>query len=448
MKTKHILIILAILSIQLVAEKFNFDGMRYRGETVKEYNITEKGSLVMENIRGDIKIIGEARNNIQVSERYSINAYSESDAEKIFRDYRAKYILKGNTLIIEGEDNSKRYQSDFTIQIPSNFNLDISASGGDIVIETVTGIIESRTSGGDIDILEINGTITINTSGGDINIREANADINAVTSGGDVTLSRISGKLYSKTSGGDISVINLSGDGEVRTSGGDVYISQIKGKYFEGSTSGGDIGADNIDTEINLRTSGGDISVGKTSSHARLHTSGGSIEIDEVGGNLDASTSGGDIEVDRVDGYCILSTSGGNIEIEFARDNVRASTSGGDIYLSTVYGAVYAHTSGGDIEMRKEIVKSIKDNTIDLSTSGGDVFLSLPDNIKADVFAQITVYNKWDDSEIRSDFPLDISKEKRGSKLIITGQGRINGGGEDIVLKTSGGDIKIDRLIQ
>jgi len=143
-----------------------------------------------------------------------------------------------------------------------------------------------------------------------------------------------------------------------------------------------------------------------------------------------------------------VSTSGGNIEIEFAQDKVRASTSGGDIYISKVYGAVYAHTSGGDIEMRKIIEKSIKDNTIDLSTSGGDIILSLPDNVKADVFAQITVYDKWDKSEIRSDFPLDISKENRGSKLIITGQGRINGGGDAITLKTSGGDIKIDRLMQ
>ncbi|MBU1065703.1 hypothetical protein KKC74_12995, partial [bacterium] len=66
MNTKHILIILAFLSFQLMAEKFDFDGMRYRGETVKEYKIAEKGSLVMKNIRGDIKIIGEARNNIQV----------------------------------------------------------------------------------------------------------------------------------------------------------------------------------------------------------------------------------------------------------------------------------------------------------------------------------------------------------------------------------------------
>ena len=98
--------------------------------------------------------------------------------------------------------------------------------------------------------------------------------------------------------------------------------------------------------------------------------------------------------------------------------------------------------------MRKELVKSIKDNSVNLSTSGGDIFLNLPDNIKANVFAQITVYNRWDNSEIRSDFPLEITKEKRGSKLIITGRGAINGGGDDVILKTSGGNIRLDRDAQ
>lgn len=445
MKTKLLLVTLALFSAHLFAEKFDFDGMRYRGKTVKEYKVAEKGSLIMENIRGDIKITGEARNTIQVIEKYSINAYSESDAEKIFREYRAKYILKGNTLIIEGEDNSRRYQSNFTIQVPSNFDLDISASGGDIVAETVGGNIEINTSGGDIDLLDTKGEIDVKTSGGDINIREAEANISAVTSGGDITLNRISGLLYSKTSGGDVTVKYFAGEGKVKSSGGDIYVSHIKGKRFEGSTSGGDIGADDILTDINLSTSGGDISVGQATSDVWLHTSGGDIDIDEVEGNLEASTSGGDIDVNRVGGYCILSTSGGDIEVGLALDKVRARTSGGDIYMPAVVGAVYAHTSGGDIEIQKKMDKSVKNNAIDLSTSGGNIFLSLPDNIKADVFAQITVYNKWDKSEIRSDFPLDISKEKRGSKLIITGRGRINGGGDEITLKTSGGNINLDR---
>ncbi len=449
MKLKHFYTaIIFLISLQLYAEKFDYDGMRYRGETVKEYAISEKGTLLMKEIHGDIKIIGEARNNILVTERYSINAYSESSAEKIYQEYRAKYILKGNTLIVEGQEDSKRYHSDFLVQVPANFNLDINASGGDLVAEKISGTVEMHTSGGDIDILEIQGNLNINTSGGDINIRKSGEDINAGTSGGDVVCDGIVGKLYAKTSGGDITVEDLQGDGEIRTSGGDIYISHIKGKRFDGSTSGGDIGADYIDADLKLNTSGGDIVIGKTASHVRLHTSGGDIDVEEVGGNLDASTSGGDITVEKVKGTCTVNTSGGDIDLGLAMDNVRATTSGGDIYMSNVYGAVFAHTSGGDIELHKELHKSSKDNTIDLGSSGGDIYLSIPDNIKADIFAQIIVYNKWDKNEIRSDFPLDITQEQRGSKLIITGKGSVNGGGDDITLKTSGGDIKISRLMQ
>ncbi|MGC9363066.1 MAG: DUF4097 family beta strand repeat-containing protein [Fidelibacterota bacterium] len=409
MKINRLILILILLYCQLPAQKLEYDGMRYHGESVKEYNISEKGSLVMKKIRGDIKIVGAARNNVTVTERFRINTYSEKEAEKILRAYRAKYIQKGDVLTIEGGDNFRRYQNDFTIQVPNNFNLNIDVIGGDIVTETVNGIIEIRTSGGDIDILETAGKLTVNTSGGDISIRDCRAEIRAITSGGDVVLNQISGNTYAKTSGGDITVKKLIGDGEIKTSGGDIYIAGVRGKFFKGSTSGGDIGADDIDAELTLNTSGGDIDIG------------------------------------RVSGECTLNTSGGDIEVRMAEEKIQATTSGGDIYISEVYGAVYGRTSGGDIEVNKLLRKSLPNHKIDLASSGGDISLTIPDYMKADIFAQITVYDKWDRCEIRSDFPLDIQKESRGSKLIITGEGRINGGGDDITLKTSGGNIDIRR---
>lgn len=438
-------IFLTLLSCLLPAQKLEYDGMRYRGESVKEYNIADKGTLVMKRIRGDIKISGEARNRVTVTEQYRINAYSEKEAEKILQNCRAKYIQKGNSLIIEGSDDSRRFQNDFFIQIPTSFNLEIDAQGGDIVTETVKGIVTIHTAGGDIDIHESDGKITANTSGGDITIRDSKAEIHATTSGGDVILNQIIGDMYAKSSGGDISVKNSQGDGEVKTSGGDIYLVEIQGKYFSGSTSGGDIVADEINAETTLNTSGGDVTVGRIHSHARLHTSGGDIDVEEINGYLDASTSGGDIDVGRVLGECALHTSGGDIEVRLVENKIRATTSGGDIYLAEVYGAIYSRTSGGSIEVNKRLGKSLADHTVDLASSGGDIILSIPQDLQADIFAQITIYNKWDRNEIRSDFPLDIQKERRGSKLIITGKGRINGGGDDITLKTSGGNIGIHR---
>lgn len=445
MKITFLITLPILLSCLLPAQKLEYDGMRYRGEAVKEYKISDKGTLVMEKIRGDIKIVGEARNSVLVTEQYRINAYSEKEAQKILQNYRAKYLQKGSSLIIEGSDESRRFQNDFFIQIPTRFNLEVDAEGGDIVTETINGTIAIRTAGGDIDIHESDGKITVHTSGGDIAIRDSKAEIRANTSGGDVVLNRIIGDTYAKTSGGDITIKNLEGDGEVKTSGGDIYIVGIQGKYFSGSTSGGDIGADDINAEATLNTSGGDVAVGRINYHARLHSSGGDIEVEEVNGYLDASTSGGDIDIGRVRGECVLHTSGGDIEVSLVENEIRATTSGGDIYMAEAYGAIHASTSGGDIEVNKLLGKSLTDHTVDLTSSGGDIILSIPNEIRADIFAQITVYDKWERCEIRSDFPLDIEKESHGSKLIITGTGRINGGGDDITLKTSGGNININR---
>jgi len=449
MKLNNLLLIfILIAAVDATAQQFEYDGKYYRGEIKKKYDIPENGLLNMKNINGDVKIVGETRNNILVTERYRISAYSDASAQSIFNDSHTKYIFKGKTLIIEGASGSRRYQSNFLIQIPAKFNLDVQASGGDLVTETVSGQINLRTSGGDIDIVDLNGKIDIYTSGGDLTIRQCRKDLNATTSGGDISINKFSGQLQAKTSGGDINIENLDGNGEIKTSGGDIYLTKIKGDRFNATTSGGDIGADYIDTQLELSTSGGDINIGQARANAWLHTSGGDIQIDEVSGNLEANTSGGDISVKYVKGTAVLHTSGGDIEIERALNNVKATTSGGDIILSYVTGSVYARTSGGDIELEKHLEKTNKDNSIDLASSGGDIAIAIPDNMPADIYAKITIYNKWDNNQIRSDFPIAITREVKDSKVVITGQGRINGGGDAINLETSSGDIIIHKLMQ
>ncbi len=449
MKLNNLLLIfILIAAVDATAQQFEYDGKYYRGEIKKKYDIPENGLLNMKNINGDVKIVGETRNDILVTERYRISAYSEASARNIFDDSHTKYIFKGKTLIIEGASGSRRYQSNFLIQIPAKFNLDVQASGGDLVTETVSGQINLRTSGGDIDIVDLNGKIDIYTSGGDLTIRQCRKDLNATTSGGNICINKFSGQLQAKTSGGDINIENLDGNGEIKTSGGDIYLTKIKGDRFNATTSGGDIGADYIDTQLELSTSGGDINIGQARANAWLHTSGGDIQIDEVSGNLEANTSGGDISVKYVKGAAILHTSGGDIELERALNNVKATTSGGDINLSYVTGSVYARTSGGNIELEKHLEKTTKDNSIDLASSGGDIAITIPNNMPADIFAKITIYNKWDNNQIRTDFPITVTREVKGSRVIITGKGSINGGGDPINLETSGGDIIIHKIMQ
>jgi len=448
---KSIMILIMIFPIVLayaLEEKIHFDGLRYVGTIEKAFEVKDGGKLTMKDITGDVSVIGEARNNVIITEKYRVNAYSESAAQKILRREKAKFVQKDNTIIVESRDKSRRYDSKFIVKTPIKFDVKIGSSGSDLDVQSISGEVELRTSGGDIDIVDIKGESVIETSGGDVSATRCTGDVSLTTSGGDIDVHHIEGNLYTNTSGGDINVQYVNGDGELKTSGGDIDISNVTGEEFTARSSGGDIGVDDMKAKVSLYTSGGDIIVGDVQGDIKLHTSGGDIEIKNANRYLDASTSGGDVYVKEVARACKLHTSGGDIEIGEALDDVDVSTSGGDIVISGAAGAIYAHTSGGDVEAKKILRKGIKDNSIEIGSSGGDILVCIPDNIKADVDAKIKITNRWKDNEIRSDFPLKIERTEKGSKTFVTGLGKINGGGDLIKLRTSNGNIKIRRTFK
>ncbi|MDH4069613.1 MAG: DUF4097 domain-containing protein [Ignavibacteria bacterium] len=177
------------------------------------------------------------------------------------------------------------------------------------------------------------------------------------------------------------------------------------------STAGGDVTVDRIEGAVEAGTSGGDVTVRGIRGEVSVGTSGGDIVAEELTGNLKGSTSGGDIRVAQLSGNAGVETSGGDIRISGVGGSVRAETSGGDIVvlLTGTNKGVMAETSGGDIEIRA--AKGIAAN-LDASTSGGSVVCNLP----------ILLVGEIDESEVR---------------------GTINGGGEMIRARTSGGDIRI-----
>lgn len=178
----------------------------------------------------------------------------------------------------------------------------------------------------------------------------------------------------------------------VETSGGDVSVSSVKGTIV-GKTSGGNISAGDVEGTVRMGTSGGDVRGSRVKGELSLETSGGNVRIDSVTGNVNANTSGGSISVSNVDGKVHVETSGGNVAVKLSGGNkgIDARTSGGDIVIS----------------VPKDVGAMI-----DASTSGGDVVCDLP----------VTTSGKMDESRLR---------------------GSVNGGGEMILARTSGGNVRI-----
>ena len=161
---------------------------------------------------------------------------------------------------------------------------------------------------------------------------------------------------------------------------------------------------------IDVSTSGGGIELRDTAGITKLHTSGGDITAKNVSGNLELRTSGGSIQADTIRGDVDAATSGGEVRLLHVDGKISGRSSGGSVHCSLV-GAnrgISATTSGGEIELR--LPRDTMGN-LEATTSGGEVTSELP--VTSTVFG---------DSHLA---------------------GSINGGGAQILARTSGGSIAL-----
>jgi hypothetical protein len=162
--------------------------------------------------------------------------------------------------------------------------------------------------------------------------------------------------------------------------------------------------------EVRIHTAGGDVNLTDTTGSATLRTSGGDIVAKNVNGNLEARTSGGEILADTI------------------RGDVDADTSGGDVRLLHVDGKITGQTSGGNVQCSLVGIN----RGISATTSGGSIQLTLPRATTAHIEATSS------GGEFTSELPVATAKWKDGHI-----KGSINGGGQPIEARTSGGDISL-----
>lgn len=182
-----------------------------------------------------------------------------------------------------------------------------------------------------------------------------------------------------------------------------------------------------FDTKI--EASGGDVVLNDLNGEQNLHLSGGDIKLKNVSGNIIVETSGGEIDLSDCSGTLNLSSTGGNIDCKFISGNLKAFTSGGNIIVKSKNVNVVAKTTGGDIKIY--LANDFKG--IDAEATGGDILVELPHNSKANIEAETH------GGEIECDISNIKTKKATKSKLIAD----LNGGGEKLIEKTSGGGILI-----
>ncbi|KUG25393.1 hypothetical protein ASZ90_004785 [hydrocarbon metagenome] len=366
---KTIAILLLLISTVVFAQ---------RDLITKTVEAKKGGTFELEVNPGDISIKTWDRNEVQIK----VDGLDDEEAE----------YLEVKTF---GDKISVRYKSrfgwggdaDYFVSLPSEMNLVLITTGGDINIQD-----------------NINGSIKVNTMGGDIDLQNVNGDVQL------------------ETLGGDISFKNISGSTSVSSHGGDIFGGNISGSSSE------------------LKTMGGDIRLNKISNVKKVTTFGGNIDVKESSGDVELTTFGGNIKLEKGENGVKAKTYGGNIFIGKANGYVDANTGGGNIELKQITGSVKARTAAGNIHVELE---SLSNKDSDIETFSGDITLLIPASIKATVKAQAisVAWGRDKNKIINSDFTGEID-DKRGSTI---GNFAINGGGTKVNLKTNMGGIQIKK---
>jgi len=184
---------------------------------------------------------------------------------------------------------------------------------------------------------------------------------------------------------------------------------------------------------LDLYTSGGRISVNDIEGNIKVRTSGGRLNFENVKGKLWGKTSGGSIGLKDCTGPVEVKTSGGSISIGRVSGEVKAHTSGGGISVEEVMGTINATTSGGSVSA---YISQQPKADCSLRTSGGTIKVKLAEGLRMNIDA------KTSGGRVRTEFPVTVKGEISKKRL----QAKINGGGPELYLRTSGGGIKIHKI--
>jgi hypothetical protein len=318
---------------------------------------------------------------------------SEQDARRQFESYKVTAYVKGDTAWIVADWQGKRphrFSGEFKIEVPREMTLvKLETDGGNVEATGLAGRVEAESGGGSMHLDDIGGGANAETGGGSIEIGTVSGDLGLHTGGGTIMVHRANGKVVAETGGGSV--------------------------------------------EIQSGAQG-----------AVIETGGGSVEVKQCNGKLKVSTGGGSIDLGDINGPAEIETGGGTIHLSSAKGAVRAQTGGGGIELYGVPSA-RAETGAGSIIVKLVNTGAERSDSM-LETSAGDITVYIARDVAISVRASVELGNGH---RITSDFSdIHVSSEGGGDwggPKTLTAEGKLNGGGPVLKVRTTTGDICIKR---
>lgn len=208
-----------------------------------------------------------------------------------------------------------------------------------------------------------------------------------------------SGDIHSEGISGPQDLENTSGDTEVLSADAAIEVSSTSGEV---SVSGA--------RQARVESVSGDVSVKQVSGPLHVSTTSGSITVSGAEDSLSLSSVSGDVRADRAPRGLAVETTSGEIVVRGISGTVRAGSTSGDMTLSArgPLRGLEAGTSSGGIRLELDPTIAC---ALDMRTTSGDMDVQMPMQMR--------------------------TASRHGVK------GSIRGGGAQVTLHTTSGDITV-----
>ena len=355
------------------------------------------GSLAaVKNLRvkvdsGSVKLRGGQQEGINYQVRARTRTSSEQEAKHQFEAYKVSAWVKGDTAWIVADWQGKpprHFSGEFTINVPREMGwVKLETAGGSVDASGITGRVDAETGGGGMHLDDIGGGANAETGGGSIEVGTISGDLGLHTGGGSIEVGHANGKLTAESGGGGIEIQAAGQDASIETGGGSVELRHCNGA-------------------------------------AKVSTGGGSVDLGDIHGPVEVDTSGGSIHVTSAKGHVVAHTGGGGIEL-YGAPSAHVETSAGGITVKLL-------NTGGE---RKDSV---------LETPTGDIVVYIASDVALTVRASVDLGNGHHITSEFSDIHVTTEGSPYGPKTLAA-EGKLNGGGAALKVRTGTGDIIFKR---
>lgn len=464
------------------------------------FELAPNGTFVLDNPVGNITIVGKDTPNIDASLLKAVGGTSDAAIEE-GRQQTALIVggdQNGRVLRTTLTRNPKSEWSasvEWRIAMPRTANLRVlSGASGRVHISGMRGSVQVKNFNGHIVLEDVTGAVTADSVNGSISYRSSqirqnvmltsvNGNVTALvpadagfrwvadTVKGDIrTNLRPRGAFFGHVfrasvnapGGPTISTASLMGNVQVLGEGkplrpadsvrvaaartptpvrtGSPQQETFRG-FFKYSTNVGDVRVQQIHGDADVYTGAGEVQLGAVSGACTVRSRGGPLQLGEILGPLKATTRAGDILIDSTRRGGEIKTEGGTIRLLYTSGPTKLFSGGGDISVRQAAAPIDAETSSGDIAIAVD--SSSKSQKIDAKTAKGNVVINISPQFAADVDATIITSDPEADTIVSDIAGLSISRDQVNGKTRVRATGKINGGGEKIVLQATDGDIRI-----